>query len=246
MNTDTGGIDSESSDALSIGWSLVEPVPFFQPSAKASPLACPVHDDRPRISAPFQVSSLRLPGPVLSRGPSAQIPRLSDLHSSSALQGPIHHPIQSAPIYSSHPLPIPDRRVQPPLSLQRVESEGISKLVQLVAWTSYPDPPPGNRKLKGPPSQPANQVVRARCPSASPALRNMWCQLLERLGPVSLLWTETLGSVHQMVHLNRVIDGFAPSTILKYVSTCTSFLKTCHHVIIQIKQWRWRFQRFYH
>ena len=238
MSTDIGGMDDGSSDDVSVGWSVVE-MTFMQPSAKAAPLICPIQDDRPRFAAPFQVSSIGMTSPATRRGPSAQIPRVSDLQFSQQLIIPVHYPVQSAPSHAHAPLPVPNRMIQPPMSLQKVDRATMGSYlppVQQMPLLGESELPASTRRLKGPQQQPSNQVIRARYPSASPALRNLWYQLLERLGPLSLLWSETLGSVHQNAHLNRIIDGYAPSTILKYVFTCTSFLNTCASLQLDISR----------
>ena len=239
MNIGTGETDE---DNISVGWSVVGSISFVQPSAKAAPLEYPSNIDCPRVPAPFQVSSLPMSiasHPVGRAGPvvRAQIPRLSDLQQSPVFEDSIRVPVQSAPVHSSQPLPVPVRSVPPPLSLQQVDIPGESMSGQSTVQTCDRDTIQGplrcGRPL-GPPKQPANQVIRARYPSASPILRSMWLALLAQLGPLSRLWTETSGSTHQAVHLNRILDGYAPSTVLTYVSTCTSFLKTCSSMQVDI------------
>ena len=75
---------------------------------------------------------------------------------------------------------------------------------------------------------PTQQVLRARHSSASPLLLAKWMQLLAGVQSVSNLWISISTSPNRDLHAARILDGIAPSTALKYISSCVTFLKTLH------------------
>ena len=70
-------------------------------------------------------------------------------------------------------------------------------------------------------------MLRSKQPSSNPFIVQQCKCILEKLGDQSGLAAALKASKHPDIHLHRVLDEFAPSTVLKYMSGILHFLKPC-------------------
>ena len=70
-------------------------------------------------------------------------------------------------------------------------------------------------------------MLRSKQPSSNPFIVKQFKCILEKLGDQSGLAVALKASKHPDIHLHRVLDEFAPSTVLKYMSGILHFLKLC-------------------
>ena len=70
-------------------------------------------------------------------------------------------------------------------------------------------------------------MLRSKQPSSNPFIVKQFKCILEKLGDQSGLAVALKASKHPDIHLHRVLDKFAPSTVLKYMSGILHFLKLC-------------------
>ena len=221
------------------------PTPKPHPKPVPKPLPVPSrrmhHDHGPRAPAPLQVSSSsshrRLHGH-----------RQQSIHSVSQLKHSV--PLERPPLsnstkgsridHSGTPLPVPNVTQPGPDSLQPfvvVEplaefhefenaAQSVSQLLRL------------NPSTMAPPSRvsPMTAHSRVRHTSASQFIMDKWLQLLTLLGSTSNVWVKLQDSQHQQEHMGRIIDGFAPNTVLKYISACINFLQVCFDMHIDFCQ----------
>ena len=73
----------------------------------------------------------------------------------------------------------------------------------------------------------ATTLVRTKQPSSNPVIVQMFRNLLSIFGADSSLGTQLTDSSFRDIHLNRVIDGYAASTLMKYMSGVGNFIRTC-------------------
>ena len=218
--------------------SVISPPLQFRP--KSAPLQREPLPQGPGLVSPFQVSDLR-PLTTSSVGCSGQssaqlhtgIPRISDLCHASEFLPPQQLPVDSIRIVpGSNPLQIPAQNlpvIQSWTTLQ--QSPDVPQPQRCLGFSdSAPVEFAQNRPISTvlhPPKRQQGAINRFRFSSASPLLCQMWFDLLSKLGPLSRIWQETCMSQHQSMHLNRILDNVAPGTAMKYISSCTSFFKTC-------------------
>ena len=193
-----------------------------------------------RSSPGVSISDLR-PLATSSMGCSGQssaqlhtgIPRISDLCHGSQFLPPQQLLIDSIRIVpGSNPLQIPAQNlpvIQSWMTLQQnLEMPQPQRCLGFSDSVSVDLAP--NKPISmalHPPKRQQGAINRFRFSSASPLLCQMWFDLLSKLGPLSRIWQETCMSQHQSMHLNRILDNVAPGTAMKYISSCTSFFKTC-------------------
>ena len=70
-------------------------------------------------------------------------------------------------------------------------------------------------------------MLRSKQPSSNPFIVQQFKSILEKLGEHSGLALALKESKRPDIHLHRVLDEFAPSTVLKYMSGILHFLKLC-------------------
>ena len=70
-------------------------------------------------------------------------------------------------------------------------------------------------------------MLSSKQPSSKPFIVQQFKSILEKLGDHSGLALAPKESKHPGIHLHRVLDEFAPSTVLKYMSGILHFLKLC-------------------
>ena len=197
------------------------------------PLARPQHSVVPRYPALFQVDRTSVSGSACSPKPLATL-SLADLNT----HAPLMPPPQPGPRISASDVSEcePGLKVPPPaipypsslMSSRRDHSEGScldeapanKRSGNFCLWQSTPT-------CATKQSEQNFEVLRARYPSQNPMIVAKWNALLEALGTNSSLFVELETSEHRWLHRNRVLDGLAPSTALRYISTALNFLRVC-------------------
>ena len=76
-------------------------------------------------------------------------------------------------------------------------------------------------------------MLRSKQPSANPFIVQQIKNILSQLGDKSGLANNLKESKHPDLHLHRVLDEFAPSTVLKYTSGIKHFLRLCAEFKLQ-------------
>ena len=76
-------------------------------------------------------------------------------------------------------------------------------------------------------------MLRSKQPSANPFIVQQFKSILSQLGDRSGLALALKDSKHPDIHLHRVLDEFAPSTVLKYTAGIRHFLKLCSEFKLQ-------------
>ena len=71
-----------------------------------------------------------------------------------------------------------------------------------------------------------SQLLRLKCPSQSTWLVQEWNRILSELGTNSKVFQALTESSHSQLHASRILDQFAPSTLLRYFSAWQSFQRT--------------------
>ena len=229
------------------------PPAFISPKPKASTrLARPSCIMTPRMAAPHQVSDLPA-WSSSSRGSAASGPdsqsfrgcavRVSDAvpvqtsgHSVFSQVG-----VRSAPYHvgqSSVGLPRPERRDFHPSSLQStpmqlpLESIDVTSEFHAVATESstglgrfvVPRALAVPTQLKT--SSGAQQLQRLKRPSESTLLTSQFQNLLEQFGTASDVFSALTDSTFAAEHRSRLLDGYAASTVFRYMQAIQQFSKT--------------------
>ena len=76
-------------------------------------------------------------------------------------------------------------------------------------------------------------MLRSKQPSSNPFIVQQFKSILSQLGDRSGLALALKDSKHPNIHLHRVLDEFAPSTVLKYTAGIRHFLKLCSEFKLQ-------------
>ena len=76
-------------------------------------------------------------------------------------------------------------------------------------------------------------MLRSKQPSDNPFIVQQFKSILSQLGDKSGLALALTESKHPDIHLHRVLDEFAPSTVLKYTAGIRHFLKLCSEFKLQ-------------
>ena len=76
------------------------------------------------------------------------------------------------------------------------------------------------------PAKTSTNLLRLRCPSQSAWLVDEWQSILNSLGSSSSIFLALEGSTHSRDHASRLLDQFAPSTLLRYFAAWRGFFST--------------------
>ena len=205
-------------------WSVVdgckpEPVSQLQavPKNKAKPLPAPEYRfavDRPRSSWQNRSESRNFIGcPAPNQG-----------HYDSHVQ-------VSCP--SGPGLAAPVRQGGVPLSLQKQVADSDTAVnqpapMQLVPKKKVVEPSNQQFSIPSPPKrQGLDSLVRTRSASSSPIVQSLWSAVVPALVPLSAFLNQVLASVNAQQHVNRLLDTYAASTLVKYLSAVQQFLQLC-------------------
>lgn len=129
----------------------------------------------------------------------------------------------------------PPRKI--PRSLQRQSQDvSISTLtipvpasIGTTAYSTVPDP---HIHVAGPPnvrhSSQKSKSLRLKQASHDPIIMQWWHELLDIFADTSTVSQSLKDTAHKQIHSARILDGFALSTLYKYMGTVKNFLRTCH------------------
>ena len=224
---------------------VMDSTPSHTPLGPSQPLPKlrPQHvGPRPRV-APYRTLHHGAPG-VRTPQPSAMshqsMLRVSDLVSQS--QADISSPVCPRSIRwpSVHDLEfqqLPPQGRTTPISLQvpatrifsdpsadnALNPQGLQTVSQQQSALLQPPQPQG----RGPCPDLATMLVRTKQPSSNPTIVTMFNNLLSVFGDASSVGTQLADSSFRDIHLSRVIDGYAASTLMKYMSSVGNFIRTC-------------------
>ena len=132
---------------------------------------------------------------------------------------------------------LPPQGRSTPMSLQVIANREFSEpssdtrlisKIQSAEDKRYSDafsPPHPQNRGANPDS--ATALVRTKQPSCNPTIVQLFNTLLYTFGEDSSLGTNLADSSFRDIHLSRVIDGYAASTLMKYMSSVGNFIRTC-------------------
>ena len=72
-----------------------------------------------------------------------------------------------------------------------------------------------------------SKIARSLKPSDNSFLMKLWWFILQQLGFESQLYTQVHASSNSQIHIARVLDEFAPSTVMKYLTGIKHFFQLC-------------------
>jgi len=177
-------------------------------SETQKPDACPA---APKSSAPLPVPHSRLahrqyPGPDLTLG-GLPIPVPKVRAKSATVPLPVRIQLSGDALVSGPTDALPSRSLPS-------RSTGLS----------FPLLPVGSSKRQQ--TKTSGQLLRLQHPSQSDWLVQQWFAILKDLGKFSTVAMALQDSSHAPQHAARLLDQFAPSTLLRYFQAWTSFAKT--------------------
>ena len=86
---------------------------------------------------------------------------------------------------------------------------------------------PPSRHQTGNEQNSATALVRTKQPSSNKQIVQLFQTLLSVFGADSTLGSQLASSSFGDMHLHRIIDGYAASTLMKYLSAVGNFIRTC-------------------
>ena len=204
---------------------------------KSRPLQRPDIQVRPRIRAPIQLNSQRN---SLASGidvSHAMFVYVSQLQYAEPLQRPTPTsvPVTSAPMPTHRtPLPAPQMRSgYRPSSGPQLRSSASADGMTVSQMQSDPTklPSRSTRKLnlqtRGPKQRRLLQTSRGNACSTCPAVQSIWPQFVSAFLGLSPMLQQLSTSANFDEHCQRILDGFASSTIYRYLSTLMQFHAVC-------------------
>ena len=76
-------------------------------------------------------------------------------------------------------------------------------------------------------SQQKEDMIRIRQPSSSQIVQKLVTRFVALYTPLSQLLLDLKSSLHGTAHINRIIDSYGASTVIKYLSALIAFYQTC-------------------
>eukprot|EP00435_Cladocopium_sp_Y103_P038388 s2040_g10.t1 len=128
------------------------------------------------------------------------------------------------------------------MSLKRLPDLGSSESVSDVRMETakiprvYSVPSSLSPTLTAPKHSMTTQMIQVRQCRTNPMLMDKWIFLLQSLGNCSDTWMLLQSSAHWREHAGRILDGSAPSTALKYISACSTFLQTLTELRVSLTE----------
>ena len=126
-----------------------------------------------------------------------------------------------------------------PASLQRVSECNFDDSVTLEMASVQRDlhhAPPA--PLLRPPGRPRSQgmasIVRTKTASQSPVVQQLWTPVMTSLMAFSTLLQQLNHSPNMQQHLDRLLDTFAASTLVKYLTALGHFLQVCSDLRVKL------------
>ena len=204
---------------------------------KSRPVQRPDSQVRPRIRAPIQLNSQRNSLATLVDVSHAMFVDVSQLQYAEPLQRPTPTsvPVTSAPMPTHRtPLPAPQMRSgYRPSSGPQLRLNASAEGMTVSQMQSNPTklPSRSTRKLnlhtRGPKQRRLLQTSRGNACSTCPAVQSIWPQFVSAFLGLSPMLQELSTSAHFDEHCQRILDGFASSTIYRYLSTLMQFHAAC-------------------
>ena len=206
-------------------------------ASKSRPLQRPDIQVRPRIGVPTQLNSQRN---SLASGidvSHAMFVDVSQLQYAEPLQRPTPTsvPVTSAPMPTHRaPLPAPQMRIgYTPSTGPKLRLSASADGMTVSHLQSDPTklPSRSTRKLnlqtRGPKQRRLLQTSRGNACSTFPAVQSIWPQFVSAFLSLSPMLKQLSTSAHFHEHCQRILDGFASSTIYRYLSTLMQFHAVC-------------------
>ena len=122
------------------------------------------------------------------------------------------------------PLPVRFQPSEDTMVLEPADLSSPSSLPLHSTGLRLPLLPVGTSKRQQ--AKTSGQLLRLQHPSQSGWLVQQWSNILRDLGKCSTVATALQDSSHAPQHAARLLDHFAPSTLLRYFQAWTSFAKT--------------------
>lgn len=200
------------------------------------PLARPSQNLQPRIMSRFQLSDRR-PVSSLTTKRTSQVRAL--LPSGDALARPCNSlprssgPLQSLPSNSGDALPRPDigSTFVASLNLPRMFPPKVTNQFHLEQGSSAMTPKSKpQRPLKKPRMSAAGHsgsIARTKLCSESILIHTLVPQFLAQFTIFSDILTRLQTSENGHSHFLRILDGFAPNTVFRYLTALLAFCETC-------------------
>lgn len=210
-------------------------------SSSVAPLARPTNPVHPRISPKHQLVQNK-PLSVPKSSPGVTTPRPSG----EALERPEHPSARSSgPVrelkdlgIGSLPRPAPSNPIAASLNQPRLIDHIHSPPAPQIeppsvnTWESkLPQSTHRPRKRVAPSSE---QITRIKHTSDSLAIQSLLKPFLICYTCYSELLTRLQASAHGYEHLERILDGFSPNTILRYLNCLVSLVETCNNLHVDL------------
>ena len=78
-------------------------------------------------------------------------------------------------------------------------------------------------------------VVRTKQASQSPIVRQLWKLLVQQIMSLSTLLQQILSSPNAQLHIDRLLDTFAASTLVKYMNALRQFFQVCMDLRVDLE-----------
>ena len=223
--------DIDSELASNSEWVVIEPI------GSSPPLARPKYSQAPRMLSGYALSpdgtpQLRQVGTVVGHGPSC----VSDRPTGSALERPSYASKSTGwepPRLSCRAKPL----ARPAVNLTHAQSLDLPRDLPSPVSVQMPSrdnlvsdlgksPRPAQQIHPAPRKSNVSQLSRARKTSSCSVVASLIPKFLQIYGMYSDILSVLAGSEFQHEHFMRILDGFSPATIFRYISALLAFA-TC-------------------
>ena len=228
--------EAELADDELSGWTLIEATPKKRSRPASLPLPfCLQHESKPRMAAPFQVSTSHRQQPRLTAaGPQIALPSDSGLERPKLVRDSTANRAVSLDevAIASHGLAAPSFQIQPPSSLVfrdpcMEQTVGIQPQVAMPSLdrTRQMEVTTGAYRPRSSQASAGETLTRVKLAATSPVVLKIWGQCYQLLNPVSNALQQMDMSMHRTEHHHRFLNQFAATTLVKYL---TALLRFCH------------------
>lgn len=234
--------NSEMSDDIISDWSLIEDAVSGDsrsrvvPSSKKKPvavgLAPPSFSSHPRVPAMHRLQSTTVSSSDL------RVHTDSPTTPSRGLPAPLIEPtdwidsLNRVPRqFGGKPLPVlsHDRpsslSIADPAPSSSILMQNLERTVLQPKTQSFKNLPMSRKGVGS--SQQKEDMIRIRQPSSSQIVQKLVTRFVALYTPLSQLLLDLKSSLHGTAHINRIIDSYAASTVIKYLSALIAFYQTC-------------------
>jgi len=234
--------NSEMSDDIISDWSLIEDAVSGDsrsrvvPSSKKKPvavgLAPPSFSSHPRVPAMHRLQSTTVSSSDL------RVHTDSPTTPSRGLPAPLIEPTdwidslnRVSRQFGGKPLPVlsHDRpsslSIADPAPSSSILMQNLERTVLQPKTQSFKNLPMSRKGVGS--SQQKEDMIRIRQPSSSQIVQKLVTRFVALYTPLSQLLLDLKSSLHGTAHINRIIDSYAASTVIKYLSALIAFYQTC-------------------